>query len=143
MIVGEGLHLFLVGQTAFVGDEKARKPRTTEREESIDCFFMSSSSDSTTVDEVETSLPPMPLAEMMRRLPTIRPQRRDGMANLIREVGHGEFWTTKRDDQIARMLSRNKAHGVRQTDIATVLGVSDSLVTRIKQRQEARPGEAP
>ena len=104
---------------------------------------MSSSSDSTTVDEVETSLPPMPLAEMMRRLPTIRPQRRDGMANLIREVGHGEFWTTTRDDQIARMLSRNKAHGVRQTDIATVLGVSDSLVTRIKQRQEERPGEAP
>ena len=104
---------------------------------------MSSSSDSATVDEVETSLPPMPLAEMMRRLPTIRPQRRDGMANLIREVGHGEFWTTTRDDQIARMLSRNKAHGVRQTDIATVLGVSDSLVTRIKQRQEERPGEAP
>ena len=104
---------------------------------------MSSSSDSTTVDEVETSLPPMPLAEMMRRLPTIRPQRRDGMANLIREVGHGEFWTTTRDDQIARMLSRNKAHGVRQTDIATVLGVSDSLVTRIKQRQEERQGEAP
>ena len=68
------------------------------------------------------------------------------MANLIREVGHGEFWTTTRDDRIARMLSRNKAHGVRQTDIATVLGVSDSLVTRTssgKRSTRARPPEDP
>ena len=105
---------------------------------------MSDFSDTATVEEgAQTSLPPMPRTEITRRINTIRPRRRDGMANLIEEVGHGDFWTTTPDVQISMMLARNKAHGVCQKDIATVLGVSDSLVTRINQRQEERPGESP
>ena len=56
-------------------------------------------------------LPAMPLAEIMRRTATLKEQRKERMANLIREVGHGDFWTGLRSLQILRMLGRMKAQG--------------------------------
>ena len=88
-------------------------------------------------------LPPMPLAEMVRRINTLRVQRREKTTNLLREVGRGSFWTVPRYVQVMRMVARNEAHGVFQTDIATILGVSDGLVSRLKQRQLRDPDETP
>ena len=98
----------------------------------------SSSSDSSTIEEgAQTSLPPMPLGEILRRIDTLQHQRRVGVTNLIREVGHGDFWTQTRHVQISMMLDVNELHGVTQTEIANVLGVSKSLVSRIKRRKRA------
>ena len=99
---------------------------------------MSSSPDSSTVEEgAQTSLPPMPLGEILDMIDTIERQRRGRVTNLIREVGHGDFWTQTRCDQISRMLDVNEVHGVTQMEIAKVLGVSKSLVSRVKRRKEA------
>ena len=62
---------------------------------------------------------------------------------MINDVGHGDFWTQPRGVQLIRMLARKDVHRVFQTDIAIVLGVSNSLVTKKKQQQEDNPGEAP
>ena len=98
----------------------------------------SSSSDSATIEEgAQTSLPPMPLGEILDRMDTLERQRRGRVTNLIREVGHGDFWTQTRCDQISRMLDVNEVHGVTQMEIAKVLGVSKSLVSRVKRRKEA------
>ena len=81
------------------------------------------------------------MGEILRRIDTLRPQRVEGTNNLVREVGHGDFWTGPRSLQILRMLGRMKAHGVLQTDIARVLDVSDAHVTHIKRQFEERPVE--
>ena len=100
------------------------------------------SSDTSTLEEgAQTSLSPMPLGEIMERIDTLQQPRREGVTNLIREVGHGDFWTKTRGVQISRMLSRNEAYGVMQTEIATVLGVSKSLITRKKRQLEKNPDE--
>ena len=105
---------------------------------------MSSSSDSSTVEEgAQRSLPPMPLGEILRRIDTLQQPRRVGVTNLVRGVGHGDFWTRPRFVQISRMLAEKDTHGVMQTEIATVLGVSTSLVTRIKQQRENGQDETP
>ena len=88
-------------------------------------------------------LPAMPLAEIVRRTATLPQRRKERMANLINDVGHGDFWTQPRGVQLTRMLARKDAHQVFQTDIAKVLAVSDSLVTQRKHQQEERPGETP
>ena len=88
-------------------------------------------------------LPAMPLGEMVRRTATLQRQRKERMANLINDVGHGDFWTRQRGVQPIRMLTMKDFHRVFQTDIAMVLGVSNSLVTKKKQQQEDSPGEAP
>ena len=77
----------------------------------------------------------------MDRIDALQQSRREGVTNLIREVGHGDFWTKTRGVQISRMLSRNEAYGVMQTEIATVLGVSKSLITRKKRQLEKNPDE--
>ena len=104
-------------------------------------FMSSSSSDSNIEEEAQMCLPPMPLGEILRRIDTLRQPRRAGVTNLIREVGHGDFWTPTRRVQIVRMLGRKDAHGVFQTEIDLVLGVSKSLVTRIKKQLEERQDE--
>ena len=105
---------------------------------------MSSSSDSSTVEEgAQRSLPPMPLGEILRRIDTLQHPRRVGMTNLVREVGHGDFWTRPRFVPFSRMLASKDSHGVRQTEISMVLGVSKSLVTRIKQQDENGQDETP
>ena len=83
----------------------------------------------------------MSLREVLDRIDTLQHPRRVGVTNLVREVGHGDFWTQTRCVQISRMLDRKDAHEVFQTDIARVLGVSKGLVTRIKQQLEKRPDE--
>ena len=104
-------------------------------------FMSSSSSDSTIEEGAQMCLPPMPLGEILRRIDTIQRPRRARVTNLIREVGHGDFWTQTRCVQISRMLGRKDAHGVFQTEIDLVLGVSKSLVTRIKKQLEERQDE--
>ena len=102
----------------------------------------SSESESSTIEEgPQTSLPPMPLREILGRIDTLQHPRRAGVTNLIREVGHGDFWTPTRRVEIVQMLGRKDAHGVFQTEIALVLGVSRSLVTRIKKQLEERQDE--
>ena len=114
-----------------------------EKQELID-FFMSDSSETATIEEgAQMCLPAMPLGEMVRRTATLQRQRKERMANLINDVGHGDFWTQPRGVQLIRMLARKDVHRVFQTDIAMVLGVSNSLVTKKKQQQEDSPGEAP
>ena len=78
----------------------------------------------------------MPLGEILDRIDTLERQRRGHVTNLIREVGHEDFWTKTRRDQISMMLDVNEIHGVTQTEIANVLGVSNALVTRVKRRKE-------
>ena len=85
----------------------------------------------------------MPLGEIIRRTATLEEPRKERMTNLVREVGHGNFWTRPRLVQIAPMVAEKDVHGVLQTDIARVLGVSDSLVTRVKHQQEEHPDETP
>ena len=98
----------------------------------------STSSDSSTIEEgAQNALPPMPLGEILRRIDTLQHQRRVGVTNLIREVGHGDFWTQTRRVQISMMLDVNELHWVTQTEIAKTLDVSKSLVSRVKRRKEA------
>ena len=97
-------------------------------------FMSSSSSESATIEEgPQTSLHPMPLGEILRRIETLQQSRRARVTNLVREVGHKDFWTQTRGVQISRMLLRNEAHGVMQKEIAILLGVSKSLVSRVKR----------
>ena len=85
----------------------------------------------------------MSLGEILGMIDTLQQPRRVGVTNLVREVGHGDFWTQTRCVQISRMLARRDAHGVTQAEIAVVLGVSKSLVTRIKQQLADGQDETP
>ena len=101
---------------------------------------MSDSFETATIEEgAQICLPAMPLAEIVRRTATLPQRRKERMANLINDVGHGDFWTQPRGVQLTRMLARKDAHQVFQTDIAKVLAVSDSLVTQKKRQQEDPP----
>ena len=65
------------------------------------------------------------------------------MTNLLREVGHGDFWTSPRTVQAKRMLKWKDAHRVPQTDIAKVLELTDGRVTQLKHQLEEDPDETP
>ena len=58
------------------------------------------------------------------------------MANLVHEVGRGDFWTRPRHVQVVRMVARRKVHRVTQKDIAFVLRVTAALVSKYKLRFE-------
>ena len=51
---------------------------------------------------------------------------------LLDAVEDETFWSLPRKLQAVLLLQRRKEFGVRQTDIATVLGVADSTVTKYK-----------
>ena len=67
--------------------------------------------------------------------------RRERMASLLDAVAHGDFYLGTRRVQVIRMVLLRKDHGVTQVDIAAVLNVSDSHVSKIKADFLARGDE--
>ena len=86
-------------------------------------------------------LPPLSYEEVLLNLDSLEGERLERVTNLLVEVGRGDFWTSHRCVQVLRMLSRKDAFKVKQVDIAKTLGVSKSLVTRLKQDFEDIPDE--
>ena len=88
-------------------------------------------------------LPPMPDGEVQRRVDTLEEHRQQRMTDLLEEVGQGDFWTVQRTVQAKRLLARKDAYRVPQTDIATVMGLTDARVMQLKQQFEENPDENP
>ena len=60
---------------------------------------------------------------------------------LLDEVAQEDFWRRERFVQIVRMIDGMEAHKVKQNDIAFVLNVSKSLVSRCKKYHRLNPIE--
>ena len=52
-----------------------------------------------------------------------------------------DFWGLKRKEQVLRLLDNMKEMGVTQSDIATVMGVSNALVTKYKHQLQEHPDD--
>ena len=86
-------------------------------------------------------LPPLSFRDVLLNICSLEGDRKERVADLLAEVGQGDFWTSHRCVQVLRMLRRKDAFRVKQVDIATALGVSKSLVTRLKQDFLDHPDE--
>ena len=51
------------------------------------------------------------------------------------------FWARKRKEQVLILLDDMKEMGVAQSDIATVMGVSNALVTKYKHQRQEHPDD--
>ena len=85
----------------------------------------------------------MPDGEVQRRVDTLEEHRQQRMTDLLEEVGQGDFWTVQRTVQAKRLLGRKDAYRVPQTDIATVLGLTNARVTQLNRQLDDNPDEAP
>ena len=85
--------------------------------------------------------PRLSYEEVLLNINSLEPERMGRVTNLLAEVGRGDFWSSHRCVQVLRMLNRKDAFQVKQVDIALTLGVSKSLVTRLKQDFEDFPDE--
>ena len=52
-----------------------------------------------------------------------------------------DFWVLKRKEQVLGLLDNMKEMGVTQSDIATVMGVSNALVTKYKHQRQEHPDD--
>ena len=86
-------------------------------------------------------LPPLSFRDVLLNICSLEGDRKERVADLLAEVGQGDFWSSHRCVQVLRMLRRKDAFRVKQVDIATALGVSKSLVTRLKQDFLDHPDE--
>ena len=77
----------------------------------------------------------------MARLQGLPRAKKLRMERLLQEVGHEDFWTKTRFVQAIRMLDAMERHRVKQVDIAIVLGVKESLISRFKTYHRYHPGE--
>ena len=74
--------------------------------------------------------------EARQRIHLVRDERRRlEMTELIDSIPSGEFKVGLRLEQIGMMLDLMDEYAIKQTDIAVVLDVAVSLVTRTKQRR--------
>ena len=89
-------------------------------------------------------LPGCTKAEVEANLEGLQPERKE-MITLLLEVAQGDFYDEKkRFTQGVRLLNAVKAHGVKQMDIAVVLGVSESWVSgRFKHYRHNPTEECP
>ena len=87
-------------------------------------------------------LPGCTQAEVLRNLERLPPERKVKMTALLLEVAQGDFYQ-KRFTQCVRIIGVMKLHGVKQKDIAIVLGVSESLVSSWKRHFRHNTTEDP
>ena len=88
-------------------------------------------------------LPGCTQAEVIQNLQHVNSERRRDMELLLLEVDRGDFWTQKRRVQAIRLLRGMKAHGLFQKDIAAVLDVSETVISRYAKQLRKTPTENP
>ena len=84
------------------------------------------------MDDWHTPRPPASQVEIMGRLLRLPFYKIVPMTRLLEEVAHEDFWTKTRYVQGLRMLAWNDVYKVSQVDIAFVLDVAKSLITKWK-----------
>ena len=88
-------------------------------------------------------LPGCTQAEVLENLQHVNHERRRSVELLLLEVARGDFWTQKRRVQGVRLLRGVKAHGLFQKDIAAVLDVSETVISRYAKQLRKNPTEEP
>ena len=90
-------------------------------------------------------LPPREAGEIARAVSQIREGRREIVLRLVVDVANADeaFWTKVRKAQVEALLDLAEERGVLLNEIAAVMGVSTSLMTKVKARHEEHPGEPP
>ena len=91
--------------------------------------------------DMNENLPGCSREFVQSRIGLVPEKRMDNMVRLLNEVGDGDFWEKKRFVKIIRLLDGMGFFQVAKCDIAAVLDVSCSLVTRIKQYHRHHPEE--
>ena len=90
----------------------------------------------------DAGLPGLTREEVETRLHLLCPRQMFRVQSLLEEVGREDFWRRERFVQVVRMLDVMDAYGVKQVDIATVLDVDKSLVSRYKKYHRYSPVES-
>ena len=90
-------------------------------------------------------LPPREPGEIARAVSQIREGRREIVLRLVVDVANADeaFWTKVRKAQVEALLDLAEERGVLLNELAAVMGVSTSLMTKVKARHEEHPGEPP
>ena len=84
-------------------------------------------------------LPPRTFWEVYGTIERLREPAKTGMLALVDKMDE-DFWDKPRREQILELLNM-RGMRVTQTNIAAVMDVANSLVTRIKRYQEDHPDE--
>ena len=91
----------------------------------------------------DDSLPGCTQAEVLENLQHVNQERRRNVELLLLEVARGDFWTQKRRVQGVRLLRLMKVFGLFQKDIAAVLDVSETVISRYAKQLRKNPTEEP
>ena len=89
----------------------------------------------------DAGLPGCTREEVESRVQQLPPEKMARVQGLLDEVAQEDFWRRERFVQIVRMIDMMEAHKVKQNDIAFVLTVSKSLVSRCKKYHRLNPIE--
>ena len=89
----------------------------------------------------QLSPPPQDRRTTLLAAESLPEPNKTAMTNLLNAVADDDFWIAPRKIQVVGLVLRREEFHVSQTDIAKVMGVANSSVTRYKQEYEDHPDD--